>query len=391
MRVRGLEVDVEQGPVLWIQNDQNPTKLLEDCLACGLDMERDHKWFVVKRGFQLNHTHRFAGWVRAYKPVLVVVDSTSSSSTHMQVDEKDKAFATPFYHYAQNNGDTGPDGFPACSIIWIHHDNASGDARGNKLIVSAVDEQWHLRKPTEEEQADLRSRGRSSHNIRFIQIKKSRLGREGDLLLVERDADYRYTVEDYTPTERLENQGRGDPEPDTMVLRILKEEGQEALFKGQAGGITADAIWERLVGEMNGQGRKAPSSRTVRRWIDRWVDQGLVKEGKRRLEPGAKKHSKTFTTVERGKAPDDESDDETGEESGDCSWSTATLRTLNELSLSRAGGELKCQLSLNPSDPLQERGSQKCQGEAGSGSVIYSKAVDDANEEGNEVGGGGFA
>ena len=342
MRVRGLDVEVEQGPVLWIQNDQNPTKLLEDTLACGLEMERDHKWFIVKRGFQLNHTHQFAQWVRDYKPVLVVVDSTSSSSTRMQVDERDKAFAAPFYDYAEKNGDPGHDGFPACSIIWIHHDNANGEARGSKLIVSAVDEQWHLRKPTEAEQAELRSRSRSTHNIRFIQIKKSRLGREGDLLLVERDADYRYSVEDYTPTERCEDMGMGDPEPDTMVLRILKEAGQEALFQGQAAGMTAKEVWERLVKEMRGQGRPAPSSKTVRRWITRWFNEGLVVEGKPRVEPSAKRPSKTFTTLETG-------------------TKTKTAKTLNEFSLSRAGANLECPLSLVPSDPLQGEGSHKGQ------------------------------
>jgi hypothetical protein len=30
-------------------------------------------------------------------------------------------------------------------------------------------------------------------------------------------------VWDYTPTERREDQGQGDPEPNTMALRIVKE------------------------------------------------------------------------------------------------------------------------------------------------------------------------
>ena len=134
----------------------------------------------------------------------------------------------------------------------------------------------------------------------------------------------------------------GDPEPDTMVLRILKEAGQEALFQGQAAGMTAKEVWERLVKEMRGQGRPAPSSKTVRRWITRWFNEGLVVEGKPRVEPSAKRPSKTFTTLETG-------------------TKTKTAKTLNEFSLSRAGANLECPLSLVPSDPLQGEGSHKGQ------------------------------
>ena len=37
------------------------------------------------------------------------------------------------------------------------------------------------------------------------------------------DEDFAYSVWDYTPTERREDQGQGDPEPNTMALRIVKE------------------------------------------------------------------------------------------------------------------------------------------------------------------------
>jgi hypothetical protein len=296
IRIRGIELPVQQGPVLWIQNDQNPAKLLQDCEDNGIDPARD-KWFIVKRGFQLNHTHEFAEWIRTYKPALVVIDSIGSCSTKMQVEEKDKAFASPFYYYAEKNGDPSDSGFPATSIIWIHHDNANGDARGTRYLVAAVDEQWHLRTTSEDEREALRERGRVPSSCRMIQIKKSRLGRQGDLLVVERDQDFAYSVWDYTPTERREDQGQGDPEPNTMALRIVKDRVLEAR-RGDGevqDRMTAKEVWEQLVEEMNGQARQAPSSRTVKRWLERWVSNGVLKLGKPRIVDGAKKPVPSYT------------------------------------------------------------------------------------------------
>ena len=295
IRIRGIELPVKQGPVLWIQNDQNPAKLLQDCEDNGIDPARD-KWFIVKRGFQINHTYEFGEWVRQYKPALVVVDSIGSCSTKMQVEEKDKGFASPFYYYAEKNGNPD-DGFPATSIIWIHHDNANGEARGTRYLVAAVDEQWHLRTTSEDEREALRGRGRTPSSCRMIQIKKSRLGRQGDLLVVERDHDFAYSVWDYTPTERREDQGQGDPEPHTMALRIVKDRVKESRAEGGDGNdrMTAKEVWAQIIEEMGGQGRKAPSSKTVKRWLDRWVNNGVLEEGKRVRVEGAKAPVQTYT------------------------------------------------------------------------------------------------
>jgi hypothetical protein len=295
IRIRGIDLPVKQGPVLWIQNDQNPAKLLQDCEDNGINPAVDD-WFIVKRGFQINHTHEFAEWIRQYKPALVVVDSIGSCSTKMQVEEKDKGFASPFYYYAEKNGNPD-DGFPATSIIWIHHDNANGEARGTRYLVAAVDEQWHLRTLSEDEREALRERRRTPSNCRMIQIKKSRLGRQGDLLVVERDHDFAYSVWDYTPTERREDQGQGDPEPNTMALRIVKARVKHARADGGDGNdrVTAKEVWERLVEEMGGQGRQAPSSKTVKRWLDRWVTNGVLVEGKPVPISGQRRPSPSYT------------------------------------------------------------------------------------------------
>lgn len=296
MRIRGIDLPVKQGTVLWIQNDQNPAKLLRDCEDNGINPALD-KWFIVKRGWQLNHEQEMVSWIKAYKPALVVVDSIGSCSTQMQIEEKDKAFAHPLYFYADKNGDPTDGGFPATTFIWIHHDNAHGDARGTRYLINAIDEQWHLRPTTEDEREAIRERGSNPSNCRMIAIKKSRLGRQGDLLVVERDQNFAYSVSDYTPTERREDNGQGAPEPHTMALRIIKDRVREACEEGSdlKDRMTAKEVWERLVEEMNGQLRLPPSSKTVKRWLDRWVEDGVLSYGKPLPVEGQRKPAPSYT------------------------------------------------------------------------------------------------
>ena len=278
MRVRGIDVNVVQGPVLWIQSDQTLAKLKRDLQDNDIDPSDPN--FRVIRGFQLNHMREFADWVRQYKPVLVIVDSIGSCSSRMQVSEIEKAFATPLYWYNEANGSPAEDGFPACSIIWIHHDNANGEVRGNRYLINAVDEQWHLRKLKDEEREALRERGTNPASVRMIQIKKSRAGREGDLLKVSRDENFAYSVDDYTPTVRMEDDGQGDADPFTQVLDIVKQgcKAQEGEERARVG-LTREEVWRKLLGLMQGaRGDRArvPSQKTVGRWLDRWVEDGLM-------------------------------------------------------------------------------------------------------------------
>jgi hypothetical protein len=145
-----------------------------------------------------------------------------------------------------------------------------------------------------------------------------------DLLVVERNADFAYSVWDYTPTERREDQGQGDPEPNTMALRIVKEHVLKARGEDGTGEdrITAKEVWEQLLGEISGQGRQAPSSKTVKRWLDRWITNGVLVEGKKVKVAGVKAPVQTYT-----------------------------LPTTS----SRALPAVECLLSIVPSKPLQEQ------------------------------------
>lgn len=315
-RIRGIEVTVPKGPILYIQNDQSPSKLLEDLIDNGIDIEIDHSWFIVKRGWQVNHTMEFAAWVREYKPALVIIDSIGSCTTASQVQEKDKAFANPFYWYSEKNGDPSKDGFPSTTILWIHHDNANGELRGSRQLAAAVDETWRMRKLTDDERTNLREKNINPNLCRFVEIGKSRMGREGDRLIVQRDENLSYSISDFTPTEKKDADGRGDPDPTTSVLRIVRD-----FFKnGGKVGMPSKAIWELLVEELGRSGLKAPSSKSVKRWLDRWVERDLLI---------------SFTqTVENSKKP-------------------VTFYALPSKSLSRASCVDECLLSFVSKDPSQ--------------------------------------
>ncbi|MCP9791499.1 bifunctional DNA primase/polymerase [Vulcanococcus limneticus] len=294
MTIRGIQVPIQAGKVLWIQNDQNPAKLVRDCEDNGIDPEKDSEWFIVKRGFQMNYVADLTKWINEVKPALVVIDSIGSCSTDMQEQEKDKAFASPLYYYSRMNGEN-PDlgGFNPCTIMWIHHDNAQGEVRGTRYLTAAVDEQWHLRDLTEAEKEKVRAKGKVASNCRFIQVKKSRMGREGDLLMVERDVNGTYSVWDHTPTERRTDEGQGDPEPMTMALRIVRDRarGEGAPEERR---MTAPEVWEQLVEERAGLGLESPSKKSVRRWLDRWVEDGVLVLGG--IVMVGKARTRTYTT-----------------------------------------------------------------------------------------------
>lgn len=272
-KIRGIDIKLAKGPVLWIQNDQPLPKLLADMADAGIVPEKDcegpNAWFHVKRNWQIDHTFEFQEWIREIEPALVIVDSIGSCSQNSAVEEKDKAFASPLYQFSQRNGD--PDGgFPATSIIWIHHLNKNGGIRGTAYLEAACDEVWMLSMPTDEQAESLRQARKNPNHCRVITVGKSRMGRQNDCLITERGSDYQYSTWDWTPTERREpgiGEGEGDVDLETTTLSILKASETP---------LSATQVFEELVVRCNGLVMDAPSSKTVRRWLNRWVERGLV-------------------------------------------------------------------------------------------------------------------
>jgi hypothetical protein len=276
MKIRGIDYPLSGGPVLWVQNDQPVQLLKRNCEDNGIDLVKD-TWFIVKNDYQIDHIHRMVKWIRQHKPALVVIDSLGSCSMHSEIDERDKAFAAPLYEFARNNGrDKGTFSFPACSILWLHHDNANGEARGSRYVSAAVDEQWHMHVPSEEQRVSLHAAGHKPANSRLITIKKSRAGRTGDTLVAERDANYSYTLSDLTRTAAREQGGDADS-PQTMVLRIIHD-SVTAADSSVDGAMTATQILDVLTAELTGaaRGTDIPAKRSVERWLTRWNEDGVL-------------------------------------------------------------------------------------------------------------------
>ena len=299
MRIKGMDVEIPKGKVLYINSDQSDEKLYQDLMDNGFTHE-DFSWFILKRNWQLTQTMVLRDWIRELKPALVIIDSIGSCTSRSTVSEIEKAFANPLYWISETNGSPSEEGFPATAIVHLHHDNANGQARGNRYIINAIDEQWHLRHPVDDaERSRLQNSGFNPFATRILDIKKSRQGREGDCLLVERDVDYRYAMHDWTPTvynppaAADENTAQADPEPIDVVLDIVNQITQKQRSESDKPklGVTAAVVFEELSERMLGwSSGRLPAKKSVIRWLNRWVDKKLLHSEKRKTSKGVVKY-----------------------------------------------------------------------------------------------------
>ena len=298
MRIKGMDIQIPKGKVLYINSDQSDEKLYQDLMDNGFE-HSDFQWFILKRNWQMSQTMVLRDWIREHEPAMVIVDSIGSCSSRSTVSEIEKAFANPLYWVGEVNGSPSDEGFPSTAIVYIHHDNANGEARGNRYIINAIDEQWQLRKCKDNQERDrIRASGYNPQNTRVMEIRKSRQGREGDCFLVERDVDYRYCMHDWTPTvynppaEEGEDAPQADPEPSDVVLDLVKRATEKQREESTSSnlGVTADEIYEQLCERMLGWSSiTPPAKRSVIRWLNRWVEKKLLNSEKKKTSRGVVK------------------------------------------------------------------------------------------------------
>ena len=192
-KVRGAEMPVKTGPVLWCNADQSLETLEEQLEAQGIQNER---WFHVLHDFRLRHVQRLAAFIRKLKPVLVIIDSLAASQP--TIDGNKQIVSAPLYWLEANNGVA----FPKCTFVVIHHNNKQGGFRGHSSIRDAVSETWSIAKPTDQEM-EQNLWGDDTFRRRMITIGKSRSGREGDRLVTLLHEDFTMDLEDYTDAERV--------------------------------------------------------------------------------------------------------------------------------------------------------------------------------------------
>jgi len=267
IKIRGIEVQCRQGNVLWISSDQNKSRL--DAQLSAQDItEANSDWFHFVENWKTDLPRELAEIIRKVEPVLVVIDSLASSQDETGVKENEAEYAAPLYALSVNNGDLSSDfGFPSCALLWIHHNTKDGTKfRGTDRINNAVDETWELKDLSVEQEATF------GVNSRLMQIGKSRYDRSGDRMLIQRDLELNYSIEDLTPLLEREGVNRtGDISPRSLVLAAVTDSGEE--------GVTPKAIREFVMHRMEGAGQEDFPSRTaIWKHLAAWERAGMVEK-----------------------------------------------------------------------------------------------------------------
>lgn len=261
MKVRGLSVKpTVAGNVLFIGNDMSMTDYAEYFDQQGVDSSGADRWMKFKPYWQQTQYKVLVRWLTEYKPVLVVIDSLSSTSTMIAAKENEEEYANTLYRLARENGTE----FPPTTFLWIHHNTKDGAKfRGTDKLRNAVHETWELKALTDEQRAEF------GPNALILEIDKSRGMRGGDRFLVREDIEEVLSIVDLTPTVAREDGGQGDERPRTIVLGILKE---------AAAPMTLKEVRYELNSRLSG--RRGPgsfvSAKTTERWVKNWVSVGLV-------------------------------------------------------------------------------------------------------------------
>ena len=263
MKIRGMDIPIEQGNVVWISNDQSDAQLLDLFEQQNLDLEKA-PWLTLLNEWTSDLHDDLVDVIKRKKPKLVVMDSLS---TVIEGDENKGEFADYLYQLARNNGDLGSDfGFPATAILWIHHDRKDGtDFRGSDRLANAVDEVWSLRKMSREEEDE--------HGLdkRFLTIGKSRNNRSGDRFITTMHPDYTLEIEDMTPVvSRRGSEYQGDYREDGLVLKVLSEASEPLCLK---------ELLKAVNQEIQNQAGKPISDTTLRKkFLKKWIKADLVVE-----------------------------------------------------------------------------------------------------------------
>lgn len=191
-KVRGAEMPVKQGPVLWCNGDQNPEIFESQLESHGI---ADHPNFKAWPKFRLKWTRRLYKQIAKDRPALVIIDSLAGCMPG--VDQNKQEVCKPLYDLEVSNGLD----FPSTVFLILHHNNKSNGMRGHSGIGDAVTETWGLDKPTAEmcEQGVF---GPDTEMVRVLTIGKSRIGREGDQFITRQHEDFSMDVEDATKVER---------------------------------------------------------------------------------------------------------------------------------------------------------------------------------------------
>jgi hypothetical protein len=330
--VRGADVPVEQGKVLWLNGDQNSRRIRKQ--FAELDFTADDP-VVVQNKVSMLWYPWFIQQIEQHRPSLVVWDSVTACMRGCAYDQNKAEYAEPIYWYSAENGES----FPATTIVFIHHAAKSGDFRGTSALQDAVDESWGIRRP---EKAELERVGASA---RLITIGKSREGNEGKQLILRQKEDLTFSLQDLPALDGVDSAS-----PASIIDRVLQRLRMKGVPMTKAE-LNADPL---LGGSVN----------AISKSLQRLVDRGLVvAEGER----SSKRYAALLARVGGGGTgcPKEE-ESSAGEGSGEngCPGLSRSVPSCPELGAETASGTQKGQIGtkrdktgqLKTADPLQGNG-----------------------------------
>ena len=248
--VRGADVPVEQGKVLWLNGDQNSRRMRKQFQ--DLEFTADDP-VVVQNKVSMLWYPWFIQQIEEHRPSLVVWDSVTACMRGCAYDQNKAEYAEPIYWYSAENGES----FPATTIVFIHHAAKTGDFRGTSALQDAVDESWAIHRP---DKSDLERVGASA---RLITIGKSREGNEGKQLVLRQREDLTFSLQDLPAMDGVDSAS-----PASIIDRVL----QRLRTKGVPMTKT----------ELNADPLLGGSVSAISKSLQRLVDRGLVAvEGER--------------------------------------------------------------------------------------------------------------
>lgn len=248
--VRGADVPVEQGKVLWLNGDQNSRRMRKQFQ--DLEFTADDP-VVVQNKVSMLWYPWFIQQIEEHRPSLVVWDSVTACMRGCAYDQNKAEYAEPIYWYSAENGES----FPATTIVFIHHAAKTGDFRGTSALQDAVDESWAIHRP---EKSELERVGASA---RLITIGKSREGNEGKQLVLRQQEDLTFSLQDLPALDGVDSAS-----PASIIDRVL----QRLRTKGVPMTKT----------ELNADPLLGGSVSAISKSLQRLVDRGLVvAEGER--------------------------------------------------------------------------------------------------------------
>lgn len=246
----------KRGKVLLMQTDEPSIVTAQNLKIAGFQASLPPGQLFISSNWQFTQMQQLRDAIRAYKPVLVVIDSLTSSNRTATVEEKDVEYGRCLYDLRDIAMELG------VAILVLHHENKTGGVRGSTAIKANVSEVWHLTRnnllaPTQ----------------RLLDIEKSRSGCSGLFQLQLDVDDYTWQHQgDFDPSQAGQDSNRDRP-PTSLPLkaRLLN-------FLQERPGIPFEP--EELVSEFGGN-RDA-----TRKTLERLWRSGLIQFEERTKQAG---------------------------------------------------------------------------------------------------------